>query len=306
MQENSPAGEFLQSLEWRKFQESVGRKTFHLEGENFLVNIILHTLPIVGKYFYIPKGPEMRKQEIEEIINLAKENNASWIRIEPSSEESLEVIRKNTKHKIIKAPHDVQPREIFVIDISKSEEELLAEMKPKTRYNIRLAEKKDIKIFNIGDDKYVEEFLRLTAVMAKRQGIVAHPENYYRKMFEVIPGDILKLYVAEYENKVIAANLVVFYGEICIYLHGASDDEFRNVMAPYLLQWRQICDAKKAGCARYDFGGVSSSRWQGITKFKTGFSSKTLPTVRPGSYDIILDNKKYWAYKFLQKLRNIF
>jgi lipid II:glycine glycyltransferase (peptidoglycan interpeptide bridge formation enzyme) len=93
--------------------------------------------------------------------------------------------------------------------------------------------------------------------MAKRQGIMAHPENYYRKMFEVIPGDILKLYVAEYENKIIAANLVVFYGETCTYLHGASDDAFRNVMAPYLLQWLQIQDAKKAGCVRYDFGGVS-------------------------------------------------
>ncbi|MFZ2225847.1 MAG: peptidoglycan bridge formation glycyltransferase FemA/FemB family protein [Candidatus Moraniibacteriota bacterium] len=340
VQENSPVGEFLQSLEWRKFQESVGRKTFHLEGENFWANIILHTLPIVGKYFYIPKGPEMRKQEIEEIINLAKENNAGWIRIEPSSEESLEVIRKNTKYKIIKAPHDVQPREIFVIDISKSEEELLAEMKPKTRYNIRLAEKKDIKIFNIGDDKYVEEFLRLTAVMAKRQGITAHPENYYRKMLENISGDILKLYVAEYEGRVIAANLVVFYGDTCIYLHGASDDEYRNVMAPYLLQWRQICDAKKAGCVRYDFGGVKNpphpnplltkergqnagkspspyqgeggrrpdevNPWSGITKFKTGFSPETVPTIFPGSYDIILDNKKYWAYKFLQKLKNIF
>jgi lipid II:glycine glycyltransferase (peptidoglycan interpeptide bridge formation enzyme) len=341
VQKNSPSGEFLQSQVWRKFQESVGRKTFHLEGENFWVNIILHTLPIVGKYFYIPKGPEVKisnfkfqisnqdqisndqiSKQMQELINLAKSNSAGWIRIEPSSEESLEVIRKNTKHKIIKAPHDVQPWEIFVVDISKSEEDILAEMKAKTRYNIRLAEKHNVTVKAISNfqfpisnqiqssneqtevKKYADEFLRLTAVMAKRQGITAHPENYYRKMLENISGDILKLYVAEYENKVIAANLVVFYGDTCIYLHGASDDEYRNVMAPYLLQWQQISDAKKAGCARYDFGGVSSSRWQGITKFKTGFSPQTLPTVFPGSYDVIIDPLKYQTYRFMQKIKS--
>jgi len=300
------AKEFLQSNEWRKFQESVGRKTFHLSGENFLANIIEHELPIVGKYFYIPKGPGTPSQSIEKIINLAKENKIGWIRIEPETEEILEIIKNTVGADLVSAPHNVQPREIFVIDIAKSEEELLAEMKSKTRYNIRLAEKKKIKIFIDKNDKHIEEFLRLTAVMAKRQGIVAHPENYYRKMLEVIPGDILKLYVAEYRGEVIAANLVVCYGETCIYLHGASDDNFRNVMAPYLLQWQQIRDAKKAGCVRYDFGGVSIDKWQGITKFKTGFSSKTLPTIFPGSYDIILNNKKYWAYRLLQKLKNIF
>jgi lipid II:glycine glycyltransferase (peptidoglycan interpeptide bridge formation enzyme) len=370
IQENSPAGEFLQSEVWRKFQESVGRKTFHLEGENFWANIILHTLPMVGKYFYVPRGPilknqnanlknpmptgrqendnEKSKSSFDELIKLAKENSAGWIRIDPESEEILKVIRENTKHKITRAPHDMQPKEIFVIDIAKSEEDLLAQMKAKTRYNIRLAEKKEVRIRKqeVGGE-YVEEFLRLTVVMAKRQGITAHPEEYYRKMLENISGNILKLYVAEYENKVIAANLVVFYGDTCIYLHGASDDNFRNVMAPYLLQWRQIQDAKKECCVRYDFGGVKNpphpnpllskergqnagkspslyqdrslpagrqggrrpdevNSWSGITKFKLGFSPKTLPTVFPGSYDIIVDKRKYLIYKALQKLKSVF
>ncbi len=74
-----------------------------------------------------------------------------------------------------------------------------------------------------------------------------HPESYYRKMFETIPAEILKLYMAEYENKIIAANIVIHYGNTATYLHGASDNEYRNVMAPYLLQWQAILDAKKAG-----------------------------------------------------------
>jgi lipid II:glycine glycyltransferase (peptidoglycan interpeptide bridge formation enzyme) len=357
-QNNSPTGEFLQSEDWRKFQESVGRKTFHSEGENFWANIILHTLPVVGNYFYIPHGPIFNFQfsifnqdqsfndkiskQIQGLVDLAKENNAGWIRIDPGNAEILENIRKNTKHKIVKAPHDMQPKEIFVIDIMKSEEELLAEMKPKTRYNIRLAEKKGISLRTTNQYEYtngdIDEFLRLTAVMAKRQGIVAHPAEYYRKMFEFIPGDILKLYVAQYEGKVIAANLVVFYGDTCIYLHGASDDNFRSVMAPYLLQWEQIKDAKKAGCTRYDFGGVKNpphpdpllskergqnsedspspyqgeggrrpdevNSWSGITKFKLGFSPKNLPTIFPGSYDVIVNPLKYQAYRFMQKIKS--
>jgi lipid II:glycine glycyltransferase (peptidoglycan interpeptide bridge formation enzyme) len=388
VRENSLSGEFLQSNEWLRFQESVGRKTFHLSGENFWANIIEHKLPIAGKYFYVPRGPILKisnlkfqisnqdqisnvqiSKEIQELVALAKKNSAGWIRIDPETEEILAEIKKWTSNvhnghlmsrniSIARAPHDMQPKEIFVINITKSEEELLAEMKAKTRYNIKLSQKHNVLVKVISNDKiqtsnqiqisndqievrkYVDEFLRLTAVMAKRQGIVAHPGSYYRKMLEIIPGDILKLYVAEFDGRVIATNLVVFYGGTCTYLHGASDDDSRSVMAPYLLQWQQICDAKKAGCVRYNFGGVKNpphpnpllskergqnaenspspyqgeggrrpdevNSWSGITKFKLGFSPKTLPTIFPGSYDIIINSKKYWIYRTLQKLKGIF
>lgn len=320
---NSPVGEFLQSRNWLKFQASVGRKVFCIESEFFLANIIEHSLPIAGRYFYIPRGPIFNQNQIfkdtiskktQELIGLARENGVGWIRIEPETKEILDVIRESMRCNIVKAPHDMQPKEIFVVDIAKSEEELLAMMKSKTRYNIRLAEKKDITIIDAeGGERseYLDEFLRLTGIMAKRNGIVAHPESYYQKMLEIIPGDILKLYVAQYQGKIIAANLVVFFENRCIYLHGASDDEYRNVMAPYLLQWRQIADAKKAGFVKYDFGGVKidvlgGKSWEGVTKFKTGFSPKTKATIFPGSYDIIIDRKRYWTYRILQKMKDIF
>lgn len=252
------------------------------------------------------------KSLLEELLELAKKNTVGWIRIEPETEEVLSVIRNSANYKTIKAPHDVQPRELFIINIMKSEEELLAEMKPKTRYNIRLAEKKGVSARVIlpgsGMAKYVNEFIRLTQVMAERQGITTHPESYYRKMIKTIPENILKLYVAEYQNRIIAANLVVFFGETCTYLHGASDDEYRNVMAPYLLQWQQIKDAKLAGCARYDFGGVKTidekNNWAGITKFKLGFSPDTKPTEFPGCYDLIINQKKYWLYRSIQRIKS--
>jgi peptidoglycan pentaglycine glycine transferase (the first glycine) len=329
--------DFLQSEEWRKFQESAGRKTYSVNGKNFSASVIEHSLPIVGKYFYIPRGPVIQssafffpdssgnssKPSFSNIINLAKENKAGWIRFEPASEEILEIIKKSvgTNFKFVRSPHDMQPREILVMDITKSEEELLAEMKQKTRYNIKLAQKKNIKVSSqqsSDSEKYIDEFIRLVKITAKRDGITPHPESYYRQMLETIPSDILKLYVAEYDRKVIAANLMIFFGKNTIYLHGASDNEYRNVMAPYLLQWQAIQDAKKAGCEEYDFGGVKGScstatnfklsdsykSWSGITKFKTGFAPNTKPVEFPGSYDIIINHTKYKLYKIMQKMKS--
>ncbi len=387
--------DFLQSEEWRKFQESVGKRTFVIpsplillpitgEGElDFSASIIEHKLPIVGNYFYIPRGPIISEQEsvnneqgikkldsnseagMTKLLDLARENNASWVRFDAENEEMLEII-KNTlrnndnyslqKCKIEKSPHDMQPKEVFIIDITKPEEEILAEMKQKTRYNIKLAEKKEIKIIKISNnfhpelisgsidmpklvrhdnEFYLNEFLRLTKIMAKRQGITPHSDEYYRKMFEIIPSDMLKLYVAAYDGKVVAANMMVFYKKTAIYLHGASDDKYKNLMAPYLLQWQAIKDAKVLGCEKYDFGGIKTeprpnpllikergkmqpspsqgegarradevNSWAGITRFKTSFSPKIKPTEFFGSYDIIIDRKKYLLYRLIQKMKS--
>ena len=317
---------FLQSNEWQKFQEAVGHKTFDVSDENFSASIIEHNLPVVGKYFYIPRGPvichpelvlgsnsdsEMLKQaqdDIDKLIELAKKENAGWIRVEPANEETLAIIKKTIENQIIKAPHDMQPKETLIMDISKSEEEILAEMKSKTRYNIKLAEKKGVNV-KIVENKNVSEFVRLTEIMAKRQGIATHNKEYYEKMLEVIPENIIKIYVAEYDGKIIAANVIVFYRDTAYYLHGASDDKYKNLMAPHLMQWKQIQDARKAGCKKYDFCGVKVNdkkgrSWEGITRFKLGFSPKTKPIEFPGSYDIIINPMKYWMYRIIQKVKS--
>lgn len=325
IQTNSPDGGFLQSVEWGKFQESFSRKTFNIDGENCWANIIEHELPVVGKYFYIPRGPiisisnqipnadDQIKKSILSLKDLAGKNNIGWIRFDANDSNILKILSKNFRVK--KAPHDMQPKEIFVIDITKSEEALLAEMKSKTRYNIKLSQKNKVTIFEIhnldstAQNKYVEKFIELVKITAKRNKITPHADEYYRKMFKTIPEENLKLYLAEYDDKVIAANVVAFYGKVATYLHGASDNEYRSIMAPYLLQWQAILDAKTAGCEAYDMGGIKtegSGSWAGITRFKTGFSTMTKPLEFPGSYDIVLNPFKYNLYKILQRIRASF
>jgi len=317
---NSPDGGFLQSEWWREFQELAGKKTLNIKGESFWSNIIEHKLPIVGKYFYVPRGNifKIRDKNVanyfRNLISLAEDNHAGWIRIEPTSQEILKLTKKSLTAFIVKAPHDMQPRELFIIDISKSEEGLLADMKAKTRYNIKLAEKKNVKIGASNEKRFVDKFCDLVEVTSQRQGITPHPRDYYQKMFEAIPSENIKLYYAEFEGEIIAANIMIFFEKSATYLHGASDDRFRNVMAPYLLQWKQIQDAKKAGATNYDFGGVKTSQgksmsrtdWSGITRFKQSFSPNTESIKFPGSYDIIVGRRKYLAYRIIQKIKSFF
>jgi peptidoglycan pentaglycine glycine transferase (the first glycine) len=309
---------FLQSDKWREFQAAVGHRTFCVASEKFSASIIEHQLPIVGKYFYLPRGPITKIDfsialGMTNLLSLAKNEGAGWIRIEPENEELLASIEKNIQYKIVKAPQDVQPKEIFVIDIARPAEQLLAEMKSKTRYNLNLAQKHTVVVkqqsLGIEDKKYVAEFLRLIRLTEKRKQIKFHADKYYQKMLEILPEGMRRLYVAEYEHKIIAANLVIFFEDTAIYLHGATDDEYRNQMAPYLLQWQAILDAQKAGCKFYDLGGVKTesenNSQAGITKFKLGFSPKTKPIEFPGSYDIIISPAKYWLYRGLQKLKKM-
>ncbi|MFA6183873.1 MAG: peptidoglycan bridge formation glycyltransferase FemA/FemB family protein [Parcubacteria group bacterium] len=324
IQRNSPYGGFLQSNQWMNFQNKFGIKNYNISDKKFWSNILEHQLPLIGKYFYVPRGPisdkDIKEEELgrvmEDLMNLAKIKKVAWVRID-NFDKKIKNSLKNKKYEIAKAPHDMQPKQIFVIDINKNEEDILSEMKPKTRYNIKLANKKGVQIEILNglrpDDKKVEDFLNLIEKTGNRKNISFHPKIYYREMLGAISGDNLKLCLATYRGVVIAGALLVIYGETATYLHGASDDENKNVMAPFLLQWEMIKEAKKRGALRYDFGGVSIGeenkerelKWAGVTRFKRGFSQNNQPVEFSGSYDIIINPIKYWSYRLIQKIKRV-
>lgn len=318
-------GGFLQSEEWAGFQSATGKRIFRFEVEGCFANVVEHTLPWVGKYWYVPRGPVVGKNDdqgvkdfFSGILDRARQEKIGWIRVDPSDNDVLETIRENVGVPIRKAPHDMQPKEILIMPIDGDERGILAQMKSKTRYNIRLAEKKSVRVSASRKREHIEAFCDLVEVTAKRDGIVSHPRGYYLKMLETIPEEVLRLYVAEYEGEIVAANLVVFFGEYATYLHGASGNAHREVMAPYLLQWRQMQDAHTQGCRYYDFGGVKSiisqqstvnkeqptkNSWAGITRFKQGFAPEQEPTRFPGSFDLVVDGRRYMIYTLLQRIK---
>ncbi|MDD2766896.1 MAG: peptidoglycan bridge formation glycyltransferase FemA/FemB family protein [Candidatus Moranbacteria bacterium] len=332
--------EFLQSKYWSIFQQSTGKEVLDGSTKDLLVCGIFHVLPWGGKYLYIPRGPiatngqQLSKEGVQKLIEEAIKRKARWIRIEPENEESLQNIKNVFEGKIVRAPHDVQPRELLIMDITPDEEALLSNMKSKTRYNIRLAEKRGVKVFLTREEKYVHAFYNLVSATSDRKSINSHPKEYYEKFFEAFPPEICQLFVAEYNGEVLVANILILFEGRALYLHGGSSDAYRDVMAPFLLQWKQICFAKDQGCTEYDFGGIHTEDkgqgmrdkreekmenkrslinyhssiithpWEGITRFKKGFAPNTLPTVYPGTFDIILDSRVYFLYRTLRTFKN--
>jgi len=314
--------EFLQSDQWMSFQQSTGKQFFDASTENFSARGIFHTLPWGGKYFYVPRGPwvegafstEESTSQIQMFIEKIKNTGAKWIRIEPSNDAVYQAIIAHTSYTVVSAPSTVQPQEIFVLDITPSEDVLLSRMKSKTRYNIRLAQKKGIKIFSTREEKYQQAFFDLVVATSERKEINPHPRSYYEKFFQSFDSEMCQLFVAEYEGEVLAANIMIFFEGRAIYLHGGSSDRHREMMAPFLLQWEQIRFAKDHGCTEYDFGGVHMKDenafsqhhdWDGITRFKQGFSPETIAITYPGTFDIILDSRVYFLYKVLRAIKKI-
>ena len=281
---------FLQSKNWLDFQKSLGRKVWQIDS----VNIIRHNLPLGKGYFYSPRteGDFLSKEFLNRIKEVANQENAIFFKIEPQEQIDESLLKKSG---FIKGK-DIQPRKTLILDITKTEKELLNQMHYKTRYNIRLAEKKGVEIRAKSQKSKVknfEEFWRLLQQTAKRGNFRTHPKEYYKKMLEIIPET--ELFIAEHQNRVIAANIVIFYQKTAIYLHGASDYQYRSLMAPHLLQWKQILEAKRRGCIEYDFWGIDEKKWPGVTRFKKGFGGKQV--IYPGAYDLVFQPVWYKIYK---------
>lgn len=309
-------GGLLQSSAWQTFQQALGKEAFRVNGSDFTGRGFLFRAPWSGSYLYFPRGPlavpgaqdaaALRNQ----LLAIGTETKSGWVRVEPQDPGTLAFLQEAFPGRVVEAPHPIQPKETFMVSLEPAEEALLAQMKSKTRYNIRLAERYGVHIRESRDPKDFPLFEELIQATTERKGIRAHPASYYRIMLESLPG-VCRLFFAEHEGKALAANLVTFYGDTATYLHGGTRDDARQVMAPFLLQWEQMRTAKREGFARYDFGGVkvatrNDARWDGITRFKQGFAPAASPLLFPGTYDIILDAGRYRRYRFLRAARNLF
>ncbi len=192
-----------------------------------------------------------------------------------------------------------------VIDLAKSEEEILAAMKPKGRYNIRLAEKKWVVVEQVDKNPYnAKKFFELMQETTSRDNFAGNTLKYYENFLENIENS--QLFFAYYEENIIAAGIFVFDGETALYYYGASGNSHRNLMAPYLLQWTAICHAKKRGCKTYDFLWIAtpweqSSELAGVTDFKM----KLTPDARKVSESYIFVSQKllYWCIVTLKRYK---
>ena len=328
----SPDGGFLQSWVWGDFQEALFNSVYRLSDEQEQWLAQCFQLKAGNQWIlYIPRGPvfvgydkvmagqELSSQQsgrqsyldfFKELKVFAKERGCFLLRFDPAFETGhpfTDTVSRCAK----KARRERQPIHTLILDTAKSEAELLEAMKQKWRYNTRLAEKKGVTTRWSTDTKDAEHFYQLVSQTTERQQFGAYDEDYYATLIEKLgPQHQAAFLFAEYEGKPIAGLLLGFFGKRVLYLHGASNYEHRQLMAPHLLQWEAIKEAKRRNM-RYDFWGVAAeppankqeAGWGGVTRFKKGFAPQIGLTEYVGTYELRVKPLWYWAYRLRSLLR---
>ena len=321
---NSSPAAFLQSWKWGEFKtqgainnkqgKNVLRYAIYNKKELIAVAQFIKTkLPLSKFYLNCPKGPVLKSQvsesQVSEIFRLlenkirelAEKENIVFFRVAPPYEKSYQL--PVTRYQLPKILVNLkEPEQTLILNLSHSEEDLLKEMHSKTRYNIRLAKRKGIKIRQ-GNENDIDEFYRLMQETAMRDKINIFGKEYYKKLV----SNFGPLLVAEFEGTPLSMILMMGFGNTATYFFGASGADHRELMPNHLIQWHAIHWVKEQGYKYYDFWGVSDKKkdWKGITRFKRGFvSEKTGREIfHIGTFDFVLDKIWYNLYRLAKLFR---
>jgi lipid II:glycine glycyltransferase (peptidoglycan interpeptide bridge formation enzyme) len=301
----------LQTWEWGEFRQKNGTKINRLAvyQDNQIKEawqITFHPIPYTKfNIGYFPKGPLPNLDMINAIKKVGKENSAIFIQFEPN-------IVKNSQAQLpinlIPSHHPLFSKYSFVLDISKSEAELLSQMHPKTRYNIRVATKHNVQVKEDNSPEAFQKFLSLTEETAARQKFYTHPSKYYSTLWNILhPKGMANLWTATYQDKIIVAWIIFIWKDTVYYPYGASVRDNREVMAPNLILWEIARWAKKSGFKKFDLWGSMGPNpdpnhpWYGFHRFKEGYRPELVEYI--GSYDLIINPLLYQTYRITDKIR---
>ncbi len=311
-------GHFLQTWEWGEVKRGMGWQALPLvleqDGQIKAALLILkRRLPLPGLnrcIFYAPRGPvaDITNQEDCKALfagaeRVAKDHGAIFLKIDPdvpaANEEFKNILRQCQFHRNDTGLdfEGVQPAYVFQLDIQASAEQILANMHAKTRYNIRLAQKKGVTIREAVGKEDLPAFYAILQETAARDRFLIRGYEYFEMIWDqMVESGLAQIFLAEYQGRVISATLALIVGKKTWYLYGASSNEYRNVMPNYLIQWEMIRWAQERGCTVYDFRGVSgdmdeSNPLYGLYRFKKGFNGELVEFV--GDWDRIFSRPLY-------------
>lgn len=317
-----PKGHVLQTWGWGELKSRTGWKPWRLvlekDGEIVAgISILERKLPVIGTpIFYSSRGPvlDWRDKELfdallAEVKKLAKKRGAIFLKVDPDVSSSAQGLVEYLKARGFRSAESgkgfegVQPKYVFRLDISPDEETLMAQMHQKTRYNVKLAQKKGVRI-RIGTKADLPEFYRVLKETTERDRFLVRSYSYFEDMYDTLhPAGMAELFIAEYEGQVISGTLALIIGEKAWYLYGASSNSHRNVMPNYLIQWEMIRWAKSKGCTLYDFRGVPGHLTEdnplyGLYRFKKGFNGEYTEFI--GEWDLVYRPFIYFLWTHLE------
>lgn len=313
-------GSFLQSWQWGEFQKKTGKKAWRLTVREqgcakMAAQAIKLSLPFGQSLLYVPHGPvgPFERVAFEALLgglsSLAQEEKCLFLRLDPpwlkDAPEATQLASLGFK----KAHKDIQPSQTLLVDLEPEEEQVILGFKPKTRYNVRLAQRHGVTVGEVPlGDARMGDFLELLAETAQRDGFYLHPPSYYEDMMSVLgPDKAVRLFVATgKDGQAVSGALVDFWQGVATYLHGASRHSARQLMSPYALHWEIMRRCRQEGFRHYDLNGISQEGdhkgWEGITRFKRGFAPQADLVLTAGTWELPYQAWPYRAYRLRGRL----
>lgn len=305
---NKNAQHPLQSYEWGEFRKITGLKVAREDG----IQVTIHKIPFLPwTVGYAPKASMPDKDQINVLNEIARENKCIFIKCEPKVEitdSNKEMIKPLMSDLGFVEGRSLFTKHNFVLDVSPSEEELLASFKQKTRYNIRVAEKKGVTVSIDNSEVAFERYLSLTEETTKRQGFYAHGREYHKNMWKILhSAGIADLLVARFHDEIITTWVLFKFKDTLYYPYGASTREHREVMANNLVMWEAIKLAKNWGLKYLDMWGALGpdadikDPWYGFHTFKSGYGARSVEYI--GTWDYVSLPTLYRIYRIIDGLR---
>lgn len=311
---------FLQSHTMSQMHSGLGEATITIgirDENNQLVGISLGILVDArrGRFLYFPYGPVLDNEHLLEgftawstyIKKKGKVLQCDFIRSSPFIVESRNNITLYRKNGWSFAPIHMLAEHVWWLDITAEEDNLMKGFRKTMRNLIRRAGRDGVTIRKSTDIEDVEIFIEIHKDTVRRHGFVPYSDNYFREQFKAfVQDDQALMLIAEYEGKPIAASMIMYYGNMGSYHHGASLSEYNKIPATYLMQWEAIKEAKKRGCVKYNFWGIVPEEkfhskllkrphpFIGVTKFKTGFGGERIDLLH--AQDMPLTSKYFFTY----------
>lgn len=325
--QSHPLGGFMQTLEWAALKKHSGwdHELVLSRAQDGAINgsmmILVRKTPMVpSALLYAPRGPvcDIHDRAVMETLlsgaqSVVKKYGACALKIDPyvhaGDQAAIDAIKSHGFEFTPGAPDltSAQTRNNYMLDIrGKTEDEVLMGFSQKTRYNIRVAVKHGVECRPCGVE-YLDEFYRLMQITGKRDDFEVRPKSYFAQMLEHLP--FCRMYLCFFEGKVVSGAITTQYAGKTCYVYGASDNEYRNHMPNYLMQWEMIKWAIESGGYLYDFQGIpfyqdETSPFFGIYRFKRGFGGEVVEFA--GDFDKIYNRVIDSTIKFaLQSKRRI-
>jgi peptidoglycan pentaglycine glycine transferase (the first glycine) len=313
IQTRHPDAHLLQTAAWGRLKSAFGWRAETLQTDDSGAMILLRRLPLGFSIAYLPRGPVPATAGtlanlLPRMDGLCRARRAVFLKVEPDWADGDAAAGDPARLGFRRSGHAIQPPRTIRVDLQGTEDDLLARMKPKTRYNIRLAERHGVCV-SVSED--IDAFTRLMDATGVRDSFAVHSAAYYRRAFaEFSPLHNVVLLLARHQGEPLAGLMAFAQGRRAWYLYGASSDVRREVMAPYLLQWEAMRWARSRGCAEYDLWGIPDADGEtleaqfparrdglwGVYRFKRGYGGRIWRST--GAWDRVYHPPMYLFYRF--------